>query len=61
MDPNKVLSEHIENKTFTLTYETLSYEYCFETKLQSKFDISDKCVEKMEEELIFFIEQQHQE
>ena len=50
MDPNKFLSEHIENKMFTLTYETLSYEYCFETKLQSKFDISDIFFEKLEEE-----------
>ena len=60
MDPNKFSSEHIENKIFTLTYETLSYEYCFETKLQSKFDISDNFSEQLEEELIYFTEQQHQ-
>ena len=61
MDPNKFSLEHIENKMFTLTHETLSYEYFFETKLQSKCDISDKCFQQLVDELIYFIEQQHQE
>ena len=34
--------EHIENKRVTLTSETLSSEDSFETKLQAKFDRSDK-------------------
>ena len=36
----------------TLTYETLSYEYCFETKLQAKFDKYDQVFEQLDEELM---------
>ena len=45
----------------TLTFENLFYEDYFETKLQAKFDKSDQFFEPPEEELIEFIEQQHQE
>ena len=38
MNPYRISSEHIENKMVTLTSETLSYEYCFGTKLQDKFN-----------------------
>ena len=48
MDPNKLSSEHIENKIVTLTPETLSFEECFESKLQAKFDISDQILEQQE-------------
>ena len=61
MDPNKFSLEHIGNKMVTLTYETLSYEDFFETKLQTKVDKSDKFFEQQEEEFMGFIEQQHQE
>ena len=46
MDPNKLSSEHTENKMVTLTSETLSSEEFFETKLQAKSDKSDKCFEQ---------------
>ena len=59
MDQNKISWEHIENKMVTLTSETLSFEYCFETKLQAKFDKYDQIFEQPEEELMNFIEQQH--
>ena len=49
MDPNKLSSEHIENKMVTLTSETLSYEDCFETKIQAKFDKSGRNFEHPEE------------
>ena len=48
MDPNKLSSEHIEDKIITLIYETLSSEDCFETKLQSKFDKYDQLFEQPE-------------
>ena len=60
MDPNKFSSEHIENEMVTITSETLSSEEWFETKLQSKFDKSDKCFEELEEGLMDFMEQQTQ-
>ena len=41
MEPNKFSFEHIENEVINLTYETSSSEYCFETKLDAKFDKSD--------------------
>ena len=41
----------------TISSETLSYEDCFETKLQAKFDKSDQTFEQPEEELMDFIEQ----
>ena len=44
----------------TLTSETLYFEAYFETKLQADFDKSDQVFEQPEEELIYFIEQQHQ-
>ena len=44
----------------TLNYETLSYEYFFETKLQAKFDEYDQIFEQPEEEWMDFMEQQHQ-
>ena len=44
----------------TITSETLSSEDCFETKLQAKFDRSYQIFEQAEEELMDFIEQQHQ-
>ena len=53
-------SEHIQNKMVTLTFETLFSEDCFETKIQAKFDKSDKFFEQLEEELMDIIEQQHQ-
>ena len=61
MDPNKLSSEHIENQIFTLTSETSSSEDYFETKLQTKFDKYDYFFEQPEEELMYFIKQQHQE
>ena len=60
MYPNKFSSENIENKMVTPTSETLSSEDCFETKLQAKFDRSYQIFEQAEEELMDFIEQQHQ-
>ena len=42
MDTNKFLSEHINDKMVTLTSETLSYEDCFEPKIQAKFDKYDQ-------------------
>ena len=61
MDPNNLSSEHTENKMVTLTYENLSSEYCFETKLQAKFDKSDQHFEYPEDELIEFNWEQHME
>ena len=52
--------EHIENKVVTLTSETSSSEYRFETKLQAKLDKSDQSFEQQEEELIYFKVKQHQ-
>ena len=49
MDPNKFSSEHIENKMVTLTSETLSSEDRCDTKLQTKFDKSDKIFEQQQE------------
>ena len=45
----------------TLTSEILSYEDCFETKLQTKFDKYDNHFKQPEEELMDLIEKQHQE
>ena len=59
MDTNKFSSEHIENKMVTITSETLSLEDCFETKIHAKFNKSDQSFEQPEEELMYFIEQQH--
>ena len=39
---NKFLSKYIVNEVITLTSENPSYEVHFETKLQAKFDKSDK-------------------
>ena len=61
MEPNNFSSEHIENECLTITTKTSSSEDCFETKLQAKFDKSDQMFEEPEEELMYFIEQQHQE
>ena len=44
----------------TLTYENLSCEDCFDNKLGAKFDKSDQIFDQPEEELMDFIEQQHQ-
>ena len=60
MDPNKFSSEHIENEMVTINSETLSYEDCFETKLQAKFDKYDQNFKQPEEEMMYFIEKQHQ-
>ena len=60
MDPNKFSSEQIKNKTVTLTSKIVSSEYCFETKLQTKFDKYDQSFEQPEEKSMNFIEQQHQ-
>ena len=59
MEPNKISSEHIESRMVTLTSEYLFTEYCFGTKLQANFDKSDQWYEKLEDEFIDFIEQQH--
>ena len=48
MHPKKLSSEYIENKMVPITSETLSSEDCFETKLQDKFDKSNKCFEPPE-------------
>ena len=61
MDPNKLSSEHIENNMVNITSEILSIEDCFETKLHTKFDTYYQLFEQPEEELMNFIEQQHQE
>ena len=45
----------------TLTYETLSSEDCFETKLQANFNKSDQIFEQPEEEFMDFMELNHQE
>ena len=45
----------------TLNSETYSSEDTFETKLQAKYNKSDKIFEQSEEELMDFIEQNHQE
>ena len=42
MEPKKFSSEHIKNRIFTINSETLSFEDCFETKIQAKFDKSDQ-------------------
>ena len=49
MDPNNLSSEHIENKMVTLTSETLSSEYFFETKLHARLSKSDLLFEQPEE------------
>ena len=49
MDPKKFLSEHIENIMVNITSESLSYEECFETRLQANFDKSDQKFEQPEE------------
>ena len=41
-EPKHFSSEHIENENLTLTSETLYSKYCFDTKIQSKFDESNK-------------------
>ena len=61
MKPNKFSLERIENRMVNLTYESLSFEDCFETKLRAKFDKYDQNFEHPEEELMGFIEQWHQE
>ena len=61
MEPKTFSSENIENKMVTLNYETVSYEDCFETKLQAKCDESDIFLKQPEEEFVDFVEQQHQE
>ena len=61
MDPKKLSSEHIKIKMSTPTSEILSYEKWFETKIQAKFDKSDQNFKRPEEELMDFIEQQHQQ
>ena len=43
-----------------LTSETKSSEYRFETKLQAKFDKSDKSFEQEEEEFMDFKVKHHQ-
>ena len=45
----------------TITSETLSFKDWFETKIQASFDKCDQLFEQPEEELMNFIEQQHQE
>ena len=45
----------------TLTFETLSSEDFFKTKLQEKFDKTDKIFKQLEGEFMDFIEQQHQQ
>ena len=45
----------------TFIYDTLSFEDCFDTNLHAKFDKSDQFFEQPEEELMNFIEKQHQE
>ena len=60
MDPNKFSSEKIEDKMITLTSETLYSKDYLETKLQAKFDKYDQIFEQPEEELMYFIEQQHE-
>ena len=54
-------SGNIQNKVPTITSETLSSEDCFKTKLETNFDAYDQLIEQPEEELMNFIEQQHQE
>ena len=44
----------------TLTSENLSVGDCFEAIIQTKFNKSDQNFEQPEEELMDFIEQQHQ-
>ena len=60
MAPNKFSAENIENECLTITSETSSSEYRFETKLQAKIDKYYQMFEQPEEELMYFIEQQHQ-
>ena len=60
MEPNMFSSEHIQNEVLTLTSETPSSEYCFDTRLQAKFEKTDQIFEQSEEELIYLIEQQYQ-
>ena len=55
MYPNKLSSEQIKNRMFTLNSETLSSEDYFETKFQTKFDKSDQIFEQPEEKLMDFI------
>ena len=47
MEPNKFSPEHIKNEFLTLTSETSSYEYFFESKLQDKFDKFDQTFEQL--------------
>ena len=61
MEPNKFSSEHIENRLLTLTSKTSSYEQILETKLQAKFDKFYQIFEQIQEGLVDFMEQQHQE
>ena len=48
MDTNKLSSEHIEDKMFTLISENLFSKNWFETKLQAKFDKSGQIFEQTE-------------
>ena len=61
MEPNKFSSEHIENEVLNLISETSYNEYCLKIKLRTNFDKYDKIFEQPEEELMYFMEQQHQE
>ena len=49
MEANKFSSKYTENEKLTLTSEPSYDEYCFETKLQAKFDKSDQSFEQPEE------------
>ena len=46
MEQKKFSLEYIENEVLTLTSETYSYKYRFETKLKAKFDKSDQIFEQ---------------
>ena len=61
MKPKKLSSEHIKNEVLTLSYETSSSEYWFETKLQAKFDKTNQIFKQTEKELMDFIQQKYQE
>ena len=45
----------------TLTSVTSSSEDCFDATIQAKFDKSDQIFIQIEEELMYIIEQQHQQ
>ena len=49
MEPNKFISEHIENLVLTLNSEYSSSEDSFDAKLQEKFDKSDQIFGQPEE------------